>query len=193
MENVDAYPLQWPLGYKRTSERTKSLFKQTMDASQKFLRAELDRLKAQDIVVSSNIPVRKDGGMYSDYMNRRIADPGVAVYFTLKGKPLVMCCDRYESVWENVYAIGKGIEAMRGMDRWGISDFIERAFTGFAALPASTEDWYHVLGVAADAKHDDVVAAHRKLVKIHHPDKGGDPVQFDRVTRAFRAYLGYKV
>lgn len=111
---MEAYPLQWSLGYKRTNSRINSKFKQGMDASQRFLRDEINRLGARNLIVSSNIPVRKDGGLYSDYMSRKMDDPGVAIYFKYKGKDISMCCDQYRSVWENIYALGKGIEALRG-------------------------------------------------------------------------------
>jgi hypothetical protein len=43
-----------------------------------------------------------------------------------------------------------------------------------------------VLGLHPDASHDDVKAAHRRLVKRHHPDLGGDPEIFRRIDAAYR-------
>jgi hypothetical protein len=192
MTQIDAFPLHWPTGYQRSVKRISSSFKQTMDASQRFLRAELKRLKATDLIVSSNIPVRKDGGLYTDYMNRKLPDPGVAIYFKYKGKDISMCCDKYVSVWENIYALGKGIEALRGMERWGVSDFLDRAFTGFTALPESTSSkpsWSEALQVSENATPDEVKKSYRRLVKEHHPDKGGDPYLFGQIVDAFSDYL----
>ena len=109
----ETYPLQWPAGYKRHSpaERIYSRFEQTMDKAQRFLRTEIARLAGTDLIVSSNIPVRRDGGLYADYMNRKLEDPGIAIYFKYNGKQISMCCDQYLRVWENIYALGKGIEA----------------------------------------------------------------------------------
>lgn len=76
---MEKFPLHWPAGYKRTLQRSKSQFKQTMEKSQQFLHKELERLKASDIIVSSNIPVRNDGMFYADWMRKKIDDPGVAV------------------------------------------------------------------------------------------------------------------
>lgn len=187
---IEAYPLHWPVGYQRTENRIVSSFKQGMDASQRFLREEIRRLKATDLIVSTNIPVRKDGGMYTDYMSRRIQDPGVAIYFKYKGKQISMCCDRYVSVWENVYALGKGIEALRGLERWGVSDFLDRAFTGFTALPESTvgiqRHWSEVLNVPRSENRPGVITkVYRELVKIHHPDVGGDTKKFQEITDAY--------
>lgn len=130
-----AYPLQWPVGYKRTAQREYSRFKQTPDNAQHFLKSELSRMGADKIVVSSNVPIRADGMMYANAMRlqkQQDNDPGVAVYFNYKGKPVVLCCDTYTKVWENVYAIGKTIENLRAIDRYGVSDFLSRSFTGFA-------------------------------------------------------------
>jgi hypothetical protein len=44
---------------------------------------------------------------------------------------------------------------------------------------------YDVLGVKEDASAREVNAAYRRLAKKHHPDKGGDPATFQRVTEAY--------
>lgn len=183
---IDAHPLQWPFGYKRSKSRKSSAFKQTAENAQKFLRNELYLMGATNIVVSSNIPVRKDGWMYGDMANEKISDPGVAIYFKHKGIDIVMCCDTYFRVWENVYALGKGIEALRGMERWGVSEFMERAFTGFKALPEAREQqWFEILGVPPASPADIIKEAYRKLVQIHHPDKGGTVDGFTRIKNAY--------
>lgn len=46
---------------------------------------------------------------------------------------------------------------------------------------------YEVLGVKEDATRREINAAYRRLVKQHHPDKGGDPAKFQRVTQAYNA------
>lgn len=174
--DAQSFPLHWPLGYKRSSYRVQSRFKQTMDGAQKFLRAELNRLGAKNVIISSNIPLRNDGQMYAAHMVKKQQDPGVAVYFTYKNKPIVMCCDRYTWVHENIYALGKGIEAIRGMERWGVSEFLERAFTGFTAIGAPPETpreekWFNILGVSEKASEQEIKDAFRKLAKQYHPDK----------------------
>lgn len=193
----EAYPLYWPDGYKRhTGYRYPSRFKQTMDQSQRFLRAEIDRLGAFDLIVSTNLPVRNDGGLYANYMSRKIDDPGVAIYFHYKGKDVAMCCDQYPTVWENIYALGKGIEALRGMDRWGVSEFMDRAFTGFTALPSSTpivqRDIWDVLGLPVKpATAAEVVAAYKAQAKIVHPDAGGSTEAFQELSDAYSKALKF--
>ncbi len=190
---MEKYPLHWPAGYKRTQQRGHSQFKQTMEKAQQFLHKELERLKASAIIVSSNIPVRNDGMFYTDWMKRKIDDPGVAVYFKHKGKDRVLCCDTYSYVWENTYAIGKTIEALRAIDRYGVADFLDRAFTGFTALPESIvtdyKPWYQVLQVPESANEFEIKVAYRQLCKIHHPDMGGDAGEFQKLTAAYNEGL----
>jgi hypothetical protein len=186
-----AYPLQWPVGYKRTKSRTWSKFKQSPDAAQQFLRAELNRMGAVRIVVSSNIAIRNDGMMYADAMKRtkHIEDPGVAVYFDYKGKPVVLCCDTYNQVWENVYAIGKTVENLRAIDRYGVSDFLTRSFTGFAELPETIappfkRPWWEVLEVDEYATEEQILNAYRNMARKTHPDAGGTAAAFQEVAAA---------
>lgn len=193
---IEAFPLHWAPGYQRTDsyKRKDSKFKQTMEGAQNFLRDELKRLGARDLIVSTNIPVRRDGGMYTDYMHKRLEDPGVAIYFKYKEKDISMCCDQYLRVWENVYALGKGIEALRGMERWGVSDFLERAFTGFTALNEAIatpykRPWFEILGIPENATEDQIKTAYREKVKIHHPDAGGNVNEFHAVQAAYEEGL----
>ncbi len=52
---------------------------------------------------------------------------------------------------DNIQAIRKTIEAMRGLERWGVSDMLQRTFSGFKALPDQTgigkEAWWIVFWV----------------------------------------------
>jgi DnaJ-class molecular chaperone len=42
-----------------------------------------------------------------------------------------------------------------------------------------------VLGVQKDASQDEIKKVYRKLAVKHHPDKGGDPEQFKKITEAY--------
>ena len=46
-------------------------------------------------------------------------------------------------------------------------------------------DYYNTLGVPRDADQDTIKKAYRKLAMQHHPDKGGDPDQFQRISEAY--------
>ncbi len=193
---IEAYPLQWPAGYKRNAWRISSQFKQTMEKAQRLLRIEISRIGGTGLIVSTNIPVRKDGLLYSDWMRKKIDDPGVAIYFKYKGKDISMCCDQYEHIWENIYALSKGIEALRGMDRWGVSDFLERAFTGFKALPESTMSEaiiWQVLGLKErPATKEKVTEAYKAQAKLVHPDIAtGSQERFVLLQEAYKKALQF--
>jgi DnaJ-domain-containing protein 1 len=70
----------------------------------------------------------------------------------------------------------KTIEAIRGIERWAASDMIERAFTGFMALPGgSSDDWWSVLKIEKTATLEEIKQARNKLARIYHPDVGENP------------------
>lgn len=149
-----AYPLSWPQGWPRAQHRRSAAFSRkdskgfmapvTTEIGRKRLADELERLNAREIILSTNIELRADG--HPKAQQRYMPDPGVAVYFTLKSKPTVLACDKWNTVGDNMVAIAKHIEALRGMDRWGVGS-IEQAFAGYQALPAP-DPWWKVLGLS---------------------------------------------
>ena len=79
-----AYPLSWPLGWKRTTYPTYARFgEHSLAYSRDKLIEELHRLGAKNIIISTNIPLRNDGLPRSSY--RTPEDKGVVVYFTKEG------------------------------------------------------------------------------------------------------------
>lgn len=185
---TEAYPLHWPDGWPRTpsNERIWGRFQTTPGTARSHLLQEITALGGQYPVISSDLAVRKDGLPYADQARRKIHDPGVAVYFEKKGTQMVFACDRYDAPWKNMRAIGKTIEAIRGIDRWGASDMMERALSAFEALPAP-DGWRTVLGFSGDpdVSRDEAHHRYREMVKNHHPDRGGDPEQFRKINEAW--------
>lgn len=177
---TQAYPLQWPVGQPRTPGRLRksSAFTQggflTPDKATRELLHEIRLLGGGGATISTNVPIRRDGLPYADAARRRMDDPGVAVYFELKGRPQVFACDKWETIPENIRAICKTIEALRGIERWGSGDMMERAFTGFAALPPPITNlprpWWDVLKVTPTTPLAAIEAQYRGLAKEAHPD-----------------------
>lgn len=210
-EKISRYPLQWPVGWERTmpENRTFGRFgvsrqgpgqsyrhKQdvTVYESVGRLLTELGRMGIglDDIVVSTNVPTRLDGMPRSDA--KRPEDPGAAVYWVDKaGNRRCMAIDQYTKVEMNIAALAATLEAMRAIERHGGGEILDRAFTGFAALPAPAatggkRHWSEVLGVHRDlggmvgaAK---VHEAYRKLVSQFHEAKGGDPAKMVEINVA---------
>jgi hypothetical protein len=184
MNDTTAYPLTWPLTHKRTEQRMKSRFRTTFSFAREELKQELRRLGTTDYILSSNIPVKANGDPYAIY---KLVDPGIAVYFKLDGKDMIICCDKWAQVQDNLLSIARGIKSIRDMERWGISDFRKSVFTGFQALPEKTEarPWWVVLGLTKDAKMGDCSRAYNALVKVYHPDRGGNIDNWHELQRAY--------
>jgi hypothetical protein len=184
---AQAYPLQWPEGWPRARLREQAVFKTSFVDALAGLFRELELMGARHIVLSTNCELRRDGKPRAD---REPHDPGVAVYFEYKKKPMTFACDRWSLVRDNIQAVRKTIEALRGIERWGASDMMERAFTGFTALPDQTNGaWWAVLGVDRDASPAIVEAAYRAKRSESHPDKpGGSHDAFVRITEAWNNY-----
>jgi hypothetical protein len=79
----EAYPLQWPQGWKRTrpgDQKTNGQWKMEVREAQDGLLKELERMKASSVIVSTNVPVGLKGQLVS---GTSVRDPGVAVYFSI--------------------------------------------------------------------------------------------------------------
>lgn len=191
MTNQTAYPLSWPAGWPRTKPHTREsapFWKNTtrsgssstwrtprsMEDAAKEILNQLAMMGVGDCVISTNTELRADGLPYS---NRRTPeDPGAAVYFTLKKIPTALASDRWDRVEDNLWAIAKHLEAMRGQARWGVGSR-EQAFAGYQALNAPGESsaptWYAVLGVKESATFEEARDAYRHEAHLVHPDRPG--------------------
>lgn len=172
---AEAFPLSWPVGWPRTKTPTSSRFDVSFAAARDGLFDQLRLLGAKLPVLSTNVPLRRDGLPYANQPEP--TDRGAAIYFVLSGKSMVFACDRWDRVKDNVRALEKTIEAIRGIERWGASDMLERAFSGFVALaaPGTKKTWREVFGF-----HDiqmpsaaELNRTWRDLAARRHPDAGG--------------------
>ena len=168
-----AYPLSWPLGKPRASYRTQANFKTSLADARDGLRDELRIMEADDVVLSTNIELRHHGLLYAS--RRPPQDTGVAVYFTWKSQQYAFACDCWLKVEDNMQAIRKTVEALRGIARWGTGEMMQAAFAGFLALPeqASAPAWWQVLEVVDWASPDQINAAYKAKAKQAHPDMPG--------------------
>ena len=203
---TEAYPLSWPQGFKRTpSNRRLSApfgkadrnngYKRPLTTADGLSRLieQLNLMAAINYVISTNVELRNDGLPRSG--RRDPDDPGVAVYFQFCGKAHCLPCDKWDTVADNLAAVAKHIDALRGMDRWGVGD-LEMAFAGFKTLPppgggvpvddAQRRNWWDILGVHQLATVDKVRESYRRLAKKHHPDAGGDPDKMAELNAAYQ-------
>jgi hypothetical protein len=182
---TEAYPLQWPQGKPRSSHPKRSNFRTAHGAACQFVLGEIRRLGGTLPVISTNIPLRKDGLPYATY--RSPDDRGVAVYFSYRGQQMCFACDKWDIVHDNIYAVGKTIEALRGIERWGTGEMVQQAFTGFVALPSNSA--WDALGVKPGASREEVERAFREKARVMHPDVGGSTEAMARLNEARAAAL----
>ena len=198
--SITAEPLCWPTGWKRTPRvrRKPGPFGEagniSISSATRRLRDELRRLGVheEDIIVSSNLRLRLDGQPYSQ--QPQPSDSGVAVYWREARSRAERCMaiDLYSKIEQNIAALARTIEAMRASERHGGAAIIERAFTGFTALPAPGaagvhRPWHEVLDVSPLCTLADAREAFMRLRSKHHPDKnnGAPSEAFVEVTRAW--------
>ncbi len=171
-----AFPLSWPLSRPRTPRhqiRPSAFGKHSLAAARDELLRELSRLGAARVVISTNIPLRKDGLPRADWRNPD--DAGVAIYFRLRDRPTVFACDRWVKVEHNIWAIASTIAAQRGVTRWGSVE-MEQAFSSYAALPPPTTEannCWTVLELPFGSSVDLINERYRLLSQVRHPDRGG--------------------
>jgi hypothetical protein len=213
MSEITANPLCWPPGWKRTKSPATAKFRKgvggwkcdegarTYQSAKRIevgegTRRVLAELKTMgvpswNVIISSDLRLRNDGLPYATQATQHL-DQGVAVYWKdRKGNRRCMAIDRYDRIADNLAAIAATLEAMRAIERHGGAEILDRAFTGFAALPApaSEDEPHQVLGVDEHATVDEVEYAYRRLAQQSHPDKGGSADQMARINKARDAML----
>lgn len=191
---IEAYPLCWPPTrkrverYNREQARFEMTFARARDEIVRQVQLMIGKYTRSDLIISTNIALRRDGLPLA--AQRAPEDPGVAIYFTYKKRQMCFACDRWQKVEDNMQAIAKTIDALRGVARWGTGDMMEAAFTGFAALPApgqtQVRGWREILGIGPEVAVTEAMIdeKYRRLASVHHPDKGGDTAKFQELGTA---------
>lgn len=135
------------------------------------LEYEVGMLGGRDVVLGAGFrerDIRLDGMPRSDA--RQPDHPGVEISFDSDHGRLTYATDTCDLWQHNVRSIALGLEALRAVDRYGITQSGQQ-YAGFVALAA-----------------DNRLSRGRRLVEEHgsikealmatHPDRGGDPKDF---------------
>lgn len=204
--------ITWPKGdltlkYRRKSSPFGATYSRTLDQ----LDRELVHLGATELVIQLALDeseIRLDGMPRANASPRH---PGVVLAFESKHGPLQYATDRFNHWQANVRAITLGLEALRKVDRYGITMHGEQ-YTGWKQLPPSSievgpasmtadeaaqfliahgevdgaeppHDTWELLG-DHPLRQEVVDGYYRRAAKRLHPDHGGDPAMFLRLQQA---------
>ena len=176
----------------------RSQFKANYSATLELLERELLFLQAKQIVIQVDLPeskIRRDGlprsGAYPDYQ-------GIVLAFGSKYGPLKYATDVFDKWKDNLRAIALGLEALRKVDRYGITKRGEQ-YTGWKQLSSGPESTVNDIDTAAEliAGHSKTIesggiirdrqayrVAYREAAMKLHPDKGGDQFDFCELQKA---------
>lgn len=111
-------------------------FQADLNDTKKLLEYEVGRLDGHDLVVELDVQpgdIAATGQSLKGYARPNM--PGVVVAFQSKHGPLVYATDRFDDWRANLRAIAKSLEALRAVDRYGVSSRGEQ-YTGWAQIEA---------------------------------------------------------
>jgi len=178
---ADAYPLQWPQGWMRTKMQRSSRENQN-DLSRRD-GGVMTELKCGVTWGNPHIHAGKhhctqllnehSGSHTCDQCDAELSLD--AVHIAAPALPAVEPDDK-DAI----------IEAMRGIERWGAGEMMDRAFSGFKGLPAQAsegEDCWKVLGLHPMSPSNLVILVHRDLTRKLHAKQSASE-EFSRINVA---------
>lgn len=192
----------WPRP--ETPVRSDSLFSKGLRETKALLDRETSMIEARSVVIALDIraeDIRKADGEPKSNVRH---GPRVAVLIERRAKwsakegrnversPLAFYCDRFRKWEDNLRAIALGLEALRRVDRYGITSG-EEQYAGWTAIPersTSREQAYSTLTefssfVCREGMPDEALrGAVKQALKATHPDYGGSREAFERVQAA---------
>lgn len=172
----------WPYPPRR---RATVPFRSGWEETLEKLEAEISAKGGTDVVIGivcdeSQISM---SGMLKAGGRTAVRHPGAEVSFELKGgQRLAFHTDAYATLGHNLRAIAMGLEALRAVDRYGITSTDEQ-YAGFAQLTAGGPD------AARGRQLVEAAGGIRQAQRKHHPDQGGTDRDFVDV-QAYVASLG---
>jgi hypothetical protein len=111
-------------------------FRSGWEVALEKVEEEIGRLKGDDVVIGVVVDPAQIGfsGQLKAGGRTRFGHAGVEISFDVPdGRRLVFHTDAYDTVTANLRAIGLGLEALRAVDRYGITSTSEQ-YAGFAML-----------------------------------------------------------
>lgn len=130
---------QWPKRPTPAHQRKRSPFHSKYSDTLRDLERELAQLSAKAIVIEADCEeseIRRDGNLRAD---ARLRGPGIVLRFESKHGAKTFPCDTFTDWQDNLRAIALALEALRKIDRYGVTSSGEQ-YRGFAALPDKSRD-----------------------------------------------------
>jgi hypothetical protein len=186
---------EWP--GELTKRRQRSNFASPMSSTLETLTRELRELAAKNVRLQVAIPA---GQFRLDGFPRATAKaehPGIILTMDTNVGALSYPCDTFTTWEDNLRAIALALEALRKVDRYGVTKRGEQyrgflAIEGATAMSAgftSTDDAIRFLSGVSGLRTDQKIKPRLELVirkakRVSHPDTGGTAETFQRVTLA---------
>lgn len=167
-----------------------SRFRSPLRDTLELLSREMGQLQAANIVIELDVEerdIRLDGYPRA---NARIGNPAVAVSFDSRHGPLRYATCEFTDWQDNLRAIALSMQALRAVDRYGVSKRGEQ-YRGWKQLMPSSDPADAIQTEQAARRYlDDRWGGDvRRALFETHPDRGGDPDEFRKVQRS-RELLG---
>jgi hypothetical protein len=170
----------WP--HKPTAHRRRAAFKTSYPRTLGLLEREVRALGGRDITMGVGLDeydIRQDGQPRANARAR--IHPGVEISFDSRdhGRQ-TFATDEYDDWQDNVRAIALSLEALRAVERWGVSK--GRQYTGFALLAA---------GPGLEEQGRLLVqrwGSIKEALRHTHPDTGDT----DMTSRDYEAVIAYR-
>jgi hypothetical protein len=154
-------------------------FRADWNQTMRNLSDEIEKVKGRDVLIGV---VAADDQFFMDGTPKvgfKVNHPGAEVSFERPdGVRVAFHTDAFKTLQANLRAISNGLEALRAVDRYGITTGGEQ-YAGFAMLGSGAPDAER--GRKLVERHGGIPAA----LKATHPDHGGDARELADV-RAFR-------
>lgn len=202
---------QWP--GTPTRDRRHSPFRAKWDATLNLLDRELSQLGSKNVVIQVALEdrdIRLDGYPRA---NARPEHPGVIVSLDSAYGPLSYPCDTFHDWRDNLRAIALALEALRAVDRYGVTKRGEQ-YTGWKQLGTATPSAWTAESAARfiarsawpNEREENLrswcprliseteirTSTYREAARRLHPDAGGSTEDFQRLQEAKRVLDGVR-
>lgn len=125
----------WPVKETSSYMAKRSPFRAAWSDTLRLLDRELSALGAKRVLIRCYLDrsrIRQDGAPRSD---ARMHRPGIILSFDSRHGPISLPCDKFDDWRDNLRAIALSLEALRKVDRYGVTNRAEQ-YRGWQALPA---------------------------------------------------------